>query len=199
MPTYAIGDVHGNLGALDAVILQIEPELKSGDTVVFLGDYIDRGPDSKGCIERILQFRTEAPCLIVGLLGNHEQWMLRTLDDPLRHSWLIGMEAIATIRSYSDEAAHEIEIAMESLGKRLFTVRAPLPYDKFFKAMPEEHKMFLRELKPYHQTQDVICVHGGCSLDGVVDPYDDNVHVWGPLGFPEDYAGQRRGSLWSSR
>jgi serine/threonine protein phosphatase 1 len=189
MSTYAIGDIHGNLLALDSLLAQIEPELKSADTVVFLGDYIDRGPDSKGCVDRILRFRDEAPCPVIGLLGNHEQWMLRTFDDPLRHSWLIGMEAIDTIHSYSHEAAREIELAMESLGKRLFAVRVPLPYDKFFNSMPETHKAFFRELKPYHQTSDVICVHGGCSLDGVLDPYDDNVHVWGPLGFPEDYVG----------
>jgi len=55
--------------------------------------------------------------------------------------------------------------------------------------MPREHIRFFRELKTFHRTPDVICVHGGLSLDGILDPLDDNVHVWGPLGFPEDYAG----------
>ena len=61
MSTYAIGDIHGNLEALDSLLAQIEPELKTEDTVVLLGDYIDRGPNSKGCIERILQLRAAAP------------------------------------------------------------------------------------------------------------------------------------------
>jgi serine/threonine protein phosphatase 1 len=187
--TYAIGDIHGNLGALDALVRRIEPELKNGDTVVLLGDYIDRGPNSKGCIERILQLRADAPCRVIGLLGNHEQWMLRSMNDPTCHSWVVATEAIETVISYSEEAAVKIMEAMGALGRRLFTVKIPLPYEEFFKAMPPEHITFFRELQPFHQTPDVICVHGGCSLDGVLDPHDDNLHVWGPLGFPEDYAG----------
>ena len=189
MATYAVGDIHGNLAALNDLLAQLEPEVQPEDTLVFLGDYIDRGPDSRGCVERIVRLKQSASFSVVTLLGNHEQWMMRTLDDPLRHSWLVGMDALDTIRSYSPEAAQQIEAAMADLGARLFTVRAPLPYDAFFDAMPPSHLRFFRELKPFHQTPDVICVHGGMSLDGVLDPADDNVHVWGPLGFPEDYAG----------
>ena len=77
--TYAIGDIHGNLDALDALMFEIEPELHTRDIVVFLGDYIDRGPNSKGCIHRILRLKADAPCRIIGLLGNHEQWMLSSM------------------------------------------------------------------------------------------------------------------------
>ena len=190
MSTYANGDIHGNLGALDSLLAQIEPELDAEDTVVLLGDYIDRGLNSKDCIERILRLRAEAPCPIVGLLGNHEQWMLRTMNDPRSHSWVLATEALETVRSYSEEAAVKIADAMGALRIRLFTEKAPLPYGEFFEAMPEEHITFFRELKPYYRTPDVICVHGGMSLDGILDPSDDNVHVWGPLGFPEDYVGK---------
>ena len=189
MSTYAIGDIHGNLAALNDLLAQLVPEISPDDTLVFLGDYIDRGPDSCGCIERILKLEREASFPVITLLGNHEQWMLRTFDDPLRHSWLIGMEALDTVRSYSPEAARQLELAMEDLGLRLFTVKTPLPYGAFFQAMPPSHVRFFRELKPFHQSPDVICVHGGMSLDGILDPTDDDVHVWGPLGFPEDYAG----------
>ena len=50
----------------------LDGELGAADTVVFLGDYIDRGPDSKGCIDRILRFRAESRASVVALLGNHE-------------------------------------------------------------------------------------------------------------------------------
>lgn len=189
MPTYAIGDVHGNLSALNDLLEQVLPEIQPQDTLVFLGDYIDRGTDSRGSIERLVRLKEEADFPVVTLLGNHEQWMLRTLDDPLRHSWIVGMEALETIRSYSEAAVQPIEQALEDLGSRLFTVRVPLPYDTFFDAIPPSHLRFLRELRPFHRTADVICVHGGMSLDGILDPLDDNVHVWGPLGFPEDYEG----------
>lgn len=189
MSTYAIGDIHGNLGELDNLLELVVPELKPQDTLVFLGDYIDRGPDTRGCVERIVRLKKSAACEVVTLLGNHEQWMLRTLDDPTRHSWLLGMEGMETIRSYSEDAAKEIASAVEALGPPPVLTGAPLPYQAFFDAMPAEHICFFRELQPYHETADVICVHGGLSLDGILDPSDVNVHVWGPTGFPEDYEG----------
>jgi serine/threonine protein phosphatase 1 len=66
------GDIHGNFRALDDLLGKISQEIGSGDTVVFLGDYIDRGPDSKGCIQRILDFRRTTQIQVVALLGNHE-------------------------------------------------------------------------------------------------------------------------------
>lgn len=189
MSTYAIGDIHGNSSALDDLLSHVLPEITPDDTLVFLGDYIDRGPDSRGCVERIVRLKTEAGFTVITLLGNHEQWLLRTMSDPRSHSWVFATEAMETIISYSEEAATKIMDAMGALGIRLFKEKLPLPYEEFFRAMPEEHKAFFRELTPYHRTPDVICVHGGMSLDGILDPSDDNVHVWGPLGFPEDYVG----------
>ena len=59
MATLAIGDIHGNVNALDDLLTQIERELTPADTVWFLGDYIDRGPSSKACVERLLDFRVD--------------------------------------------------------------------------------------------------------------------------------------------
>jgi serine/threonine protein phosphatase 1 len=80
--TIAIGEVHGNRAALDDLLTRLERELGATDTVVFLGDYIDRGPDSKGCIDRILRLRAESPATVVTLFGNHEDGLLRTLESP---------------------------------------------------------------------------------------------------------------------
>src|SRR5579872_6140200 len=99
MAVIAVGDIHGNLRALDDLLNRVGAEAGSGDTVVFLGDYVDRGSDSKGCIERILDFRRTTKAGVVGLLGNHEQWMLETSRDFTRHSWMMGMEAMETIQS----------------------------------------------------------------------------------------------------
>jgi len=190
MATIAIGDIHGNLGPLDDLLSRVVPEVRSEDTLVFLGDYIDRGPDSKGCVERILQLKSEAAFQVVTLMGNHEQWMLRSLHDPMRHSWLVGMEAMDTIQSYSPKAVKVLTKAMGAYGARLFYVKVPLPYEAFFDAMPPEHVRFFEGLVPCHRTPDVVCVHAGADLDGKVDPSEVDVHVWGPLGFPEDYAGK---------
>jgi serine/threonine protein phosphatase 1 len=120
MATIVIGDVHGNLAALNDVLRQIADEFVGGDTIVFLGDYMDRGPDTKGCVEAILGFRREANTKVVCLLGNQEDWVLRTVRDYGRHSWLLGMEAFDTIRSYSVDAARTLRQAVSDAGADLY-------------------------------------------------------------------------------
>jgi len=80
MATIAVGDVHGNLAALRNLLKTVIANLTAENTLVFLGDYIDRGPDSKGCIEEIVRLPKGAPFPVVTLLGNHEEWMLASMD-----------------------------------------------------------------------------------------------------------------------
>src|SRR5437763_16211960 len=131
MRTIAVGDIHGNLAALNDVLRQIRGELASGDTVVFLGDYIDRGPDTRGCIDAVLAFQHDVTANVVCLVGNHEDWFLRTLRDYGRHSWLIGMEAFETIRSYSVDAERVLRDAVSNAGPELYLGHSELPYGVF--------------------------------------------------------------------
>ena len=73
----AIGDVHGCTVQLDALWEAIEPT--PSDTIVFLGDYVDRGPDSKGVIDRLIDWKKTLA--LVCLRGNHELMMQRSKDD----------------------------------------------------------------------------------------------------------------------
>ena len=86
MATIAIGDVHGHFDPLAELLEKLLPTLSGEDVVVFLGDYIDKGPDVRSCVDGIIALKEEAPCPVVGLLGNHEQYMLRTWKDPTSHS-----------------------------------------------------------------------------------------------------------------
>jgi hypothetical protein len=91
----AIGDVHGCSAALAALSRAIEPTAL--DTLVFLGDYIDRGPDSRGVPEQVIALAER--CTLVPLLGNHEEMLLAALEgqSELRY-WLKfgGTEALAS-------------------------------------------------------------------------------------------------------
>jgi serine/threonine protein phosphatase 1 len=192
MSTIAIGDVHGNLLALDDLLGQIGREAGDGDTVVFLGDYIDRGADTKGCVEAILRFQRESAAKVVCLCGNHEDWLLRTLRDFRRHSWLLGMEALDTIRSYAPGAADEIQDAMSRAGLQLFLGKCELPYGAFVDSLPGSHREFFENLPPCHEAPECLCSHGGLNPslpDGRVQSRDDL--LWGRAGFPDEYAGPR--------
>jgi serine/threonine protein phosphatase 1 len=193
MAVIAVGDIHGNLQALDDLLGKITPEIGSGDTVVFLGDFIDRGPDSKGCIQRILDLKRTSKAQVVGLLGNHEQWMLETSRDFTRHSWVLGMEGLPTIQSYSPQAAATISERIADLGPRIVLEKVRLPYELFFDAVPAEHMAFLSGLKTFFRTPEAVFVHGGLDpANGKVEAQQPSHLIWGFEGFPDRYRGDDR-------
>jgi serine/threonine protein phosphatase 1 len=190
MATIAVGDIHGNHPALMDILAQIRNEVAERDTIVFLGDYIDRGPDTRGCVESILRFQREVEAEVVCLLGNHEDWFIRTLRDYRRHSWLLGMEAFDTIRSYSADAALMLREAATNAGAELYLGHCALPYEVFFDCVPHEHIQFFEGLLPYHQGADCVCTHAG--LDTRVARVQDQKHealIWGAGVFPAGYDG----------
>ncbi len=95
MRTLAIGDIHGNSSALDALMHAMQPTAE--DVLVFLGDYVDRGPDSKGVLDRLISWKPQLQ--MICLRGNHELMMCRARserDD--RQNWMLvgGAETLAS-------------------------------------------------------------------------------------------------------
>jgi Calcineurin-like phosphoesterase len=191
MATFAIGDIHGNLPALEDLLHQIRRECRAGDTVVFLGDYIDRGPDGRGCVDAILAWRNAIEATVVCLLGNHEDWLLRTRRDYGRHSWLLAMDAFATIRSYSVDAARVLREALSEAGLSLYIRKSvALPYEAFFRCVPEEHIRFFESLRPYHRNADGVYAHGGLDPQVArVEDQEPEALMWGAPTFPGAYEG----------
>jgi serine/threonine protein phosphatase 1 len=188
--TFAIGDIHGLATALERVLAQIRPRVTAGDTVVFLGDYIDRGPDSRECIDQIIGFAGEVPAPVVTLLGNHEQRLLSTRRDFTNHSWLLGMEGFTTITSYSQSAAQALKKAAKAAGLALYTSKVALPYELFFDAMPASHVRFFDGLERYHRSPDAFCSHGGCNpAAGPLDTQSEQDLVCGSRAFLESFDG----------
>lgn len=190
MSTVAIGDIHGNFLALQDLLSKLLPTLSSTDILVFLGDYIDRGPQTRACVDRIIQLKREAHFPVATLLGNHEDWMLKTLRSPRSHSWILGMEAFQTITSYSPHVAATLRREAEHAGMALLTEKKQLPYETFFSLLPQDHLTFFQSLELFRRTDEVICVHAGIRLDGgPLDDCDAESFVWGPDDFPERYGG----------
>ncbi len=95
---WAIGDIHGCLDSLRRLLDKIAPS--EYDKLIFLGDYIDRGPDSKGVVDLLIELRKQFKCVFIR--GNHEQMLLDVLDDGDDvYLWLIN-GAQATWRSYGN-------------------------------------------------------------------------------------------------
>ena len=119
--TFVIGDIHGHLVALDAILASFS--LRKSDTVITLGDYIDRGPDSAGVVSRLVDLQSR--CRLVPLLGNHEELLLNARTDPrFMRGWIRngGREAL---ESYAGENATLDDIPIDHW---LFFEHTCLPY-----------------------------------------------------------------------
>lgn len=140
--TIAIGDIHGATFALERLLVELAPQ--PADRLVFLGDYIDRGPDSHGVVERLLQLEEERPDTVF-LRGNHEQWLL---------SWLFGEDDTflylggrQTWQSYARAAGVPFEESDD-------------PAD-FARLLPDDHLAFFDRTRLFYETDDAVFVHAG--------------------------------------
>jgi len=134
---YAIGDIHGMAGNLEE-LLDIIPYDPAEDLLVFLGDYIDRGPDSRRVIEMLCRLRSKTEN-VVFLMGNHEQMFLDFLNgaDPLLYFWNGGK---ATLESYG---FREVD------------------YGRYEVFLPDEHRKFFETLIHVLETENYFFVHAG--------------------------------------
>jgi serine/threonine protein phosphatase 1 len=103
--TIAIGDMHGCIYALDALLKVVDP--RSEDTVVTLGDCVDRGPHSREVIERLLEL--QGRCRLVPLLGNHERMMLDGIASGDLDFWLTcgGFDTVSSYGGDLDKVPSE--------------------------------------------------------------------------------------------
>lgn len=178
-PIYAIGDTHGHLDQLLEQIALIESDGGKDARIVFLGDYVDRGPDSRGVIEHLARGLVEGRNWIC-LKGNHDRMFEWFLEDELRHDphlwmgyhWLhdrIG--GVATLASYGIDVPSDIRF--EDL------------HAKAKAAVPQGHIAFLRGLKPYFQENELLFVHAGLRPGVALEDQSEDDLVWIRDGFLE--------------
>jgi serine/threonine protein phosphatase 1 len=154
---YAIGDVHGRLDLLRRLLALIRTDYLeragSAPELVFLGDYVDRGPDSAGVIGCLVALAEQASATAapapVFLMGNHEALMLDFLADGPRSAAWVHNGGDATLASYG--------VGLAALGRaELSRARAELTA-----ALPDAHRRFLAGLAPYHRADPYLFVHAG--------------------------------------
>src|SRR5438067_538751 len=102
--TFAIGDIHGDLASLELLFSRL-PAMTADDTVVFLGDYIDRGPDSAGVVAWVRALTAKGPAKVIALRGNHEDAWLQVIDKGwLEYILPRGNGCLESLRSFTHGA-----------------------------------------------------------------------------------------------
>jgi serine/threonine protein phosphatase 1 len=157
---YAIGDIHGHYWKLVSLMNQLP--LKPQDRLVFVGDYIDRGPASREVIDFLIELRRERPSTVF-LRGNHEQMML---DAKASH--------LARQRRFP--AQDEMVLWIGNGGSE--TLDSYPPRRPWYERVPEEHWSFIEESRMEHVEDGYRFVHAGYLPDGARWPYEQDPRLW---------------------
>lgn len=159
MRTLAVGDIHGCSAALDALLGAVAPT--PDDLLVFLGDYVDRGPDSKGVIDRLLAL--QATHRLVCLRGNHEVMMVEARRNPSElRNWL-SVGGTQTMSSYVPAGGWRAS----------------------FDHVPPEHWRFLEEgLFDFFETETHVFVHANLEPDTPLAEQSDLYLFWEFMNAP---------------
>lgn len=184
-PFYAIGDIHGCDSILSTLLEKIQMDDEHSDThIVFVGDYVDRGEESAAVLRRLYSMSQHPDNKVTCLAGNHEDMMLRFLENPREHGsrWLRvgGLQTLASLG---------ITGVMESSAERaLEDVRNELE-----EALEEPLLTWLKELPCSWQNGNVAVVHAGANPDVPIDEQTPRVMMWGHRSF---FHRQRQDGVW---
>jgi serine/threonine protein phosphatase 1 len=158
MRSYVIGDIHGCLDELGHLIEGLP--LESGDRLVFLGDYIDRGPDSKGVIDYLLHLQRRNDLEIICLKGNHEDMFMAYLGLSGQHGdMFLYNGGRATLNSYGVNTKNP---SLDELNLQI----------------PLSHIEFFRNLRMYFVMEPFICVHAGIHPLKSLEDQTDAELLW---------------------
>ena len=147
----AIGDIHGHAKALAALIrlIKLQPE----DTLVTLGDYVDRGPDSKGVLDQLLEL--DGQCNLIPLMGNHEEMMLGANG---------GQDDFGFWMQFGGDAA------LDSYGP-----------GRTMNLVPWEHRAFLKRLRLHYESDRHSFLHANYFPNRPFPEQDTQTVLWRPL------------------
>ena len=161
---YAIGDVHGCADMLDELLWIIKDDAGSlySAKLIFLGDYVDRGPNSRGVIDRLISIGNDYPDAVF-LKGNHEALMLDYLEEPEDLSQWIEWGGEETLHSYG----------VDTVGKSHSALA-----EEFLKTAPKSHVDFLNGLALTHVEGDYLFVHAGVRPGAPLEEQTEADLLW---------------------
>ncbi len=156
--TYAIADLHGRHDLLIAAINAVADIDQGPLTFITLGDYIDRGPESRQVIETLMALRDDPPgdWKVICLKGNHEDMMVQTLSVPLHPNWWIGNGGGATLISYGHPPSGQYNPAV----------------------VPNEHIEWINELPFLHVDDHRVFVHAWVDSSVPLDKQKPDKMMW---------------------
>ncbi len=176
-PIYAIGDIHGQIEELERVLALIDADGGNDAEIVFLGDYVDRGQNSKAVVQKLIDGMAEGRRW-TPILGNHDRYLTRFLDDMRVHDpatrpdlfWFdpkLGGDK--TLLSYG---------VLAEVGMPLQPV-----LEAAREAVPQAHRDFLKQRPLMHLSDELIFVHAGLRPGVALKDQREDDLIWIRQGF----------------
>ncbi len=154
--TWIIPDIHGCAETLAVLLEQLVMPNKT-DHLIFLGDYIDRGPDSKNVIKQIMDLQKNNYNVTL-LMGNHEDYCIKAWDEDVKRKGFLGLHTKSKIQK-------EWELFGGEQTLDSFDAYRP-------KEIPEKYIIWMRNLKYFVELNDFVVVHAGLNFK-IDDPFSD--------------------------
>lgn len=153
MRTYALSDIHGCLDKLERLVKRCADDAGAETaTFMFLGDFVDRGPDSRGVLQFVIDMERRKPGQVICLAGNHEEMALNAIDDPGRADhWIARNGGDKMLASYGVASAPEL---------------------------PADHVGWMRALKTHHDDGLRFFVHAGIDPGKPLDRQSRHDMLW---------------------
>lgn len=181
MRTIVIGDIHGCVNTLQKLLKRVS--IRENDRIIFLGDYIDRGPDSVGVVEFIMDLKSMSGIEVIPLKGNHEQMFLEVLEnseDPTELSFYTLNGGSRTLFSYSKWE----EVFRKNVFEEMIDFNVKFDEDLIKSIfIPKRHIDFLKSLRPYYKDDEFFYVHASVYFGVPLNAHNENNFLWGNESF----------------
>lgn len=166
---YAVGDIHGRLDLLLESDRKIEADIAEGQRalVIYLGDYIDRGPNSRGVIEH-LRLNRDLKFLRLCLRGNHDDVFLSFLERPMEEWGWLDIGGKETLRSYG--------LVLDPYRDRALGQQALV--EMLAAHVPQSHRDFFMKSRLWARTGDYVFVHAGIQPGVALERQDPSDFMW---------------------
>ena len=171
---FAVGDIHGCRDLLQNMhkkILESSQNVEGKKLLIYLGDYIDRGPDIKGTVQTLIDFQPENFTKVF-LLGNHEQMLLDFMTGKRNSLYIwLGNGGLETLESYGSDVNSYIDHSMELKDEELIR-------KQFTRLLPFSHKNFFNQLILNYEWNNYFFVHAGINPDLPLEKQEKETMLW---------------------
>jgi 3',5'-cyclic AMP phosphodiesterase CpdA len=183
--TYAVGDVHGRHDLLAPLIERILEDAATFDVtpeIVFLGDYVDRGEHTREAVDQLIELSERHDVKTIFLMGNHEQMLLRFLEDPSTGPRWLKFGGLQTLMSYGVGGSGSLRTEGEALQLR----------DALQEALGA-HLDFIKRLRISHHSGNLFFAHAGADPELPTDLQSEATLLWGCDSFRTV---ERKDGIW---